>query len=148
MSKAHPETVEVVELRMRAETAERREEQFRTWWAGVSKQLRDLQHRYAQEAWERAESCDSHGRQLKDLDAQLLHLQRRHRETEADRVKLVTGLHVLQDLVRAHHAGHTRDDLTVGELIGAVSRIVDRTLDGRKPSTPEQLGLFDLAGGA
>jgi hypothetical protein len=141
------ESIEMAELRMRAEKAERREKQFRTWWAGVSKQLRDLQHQYAMETWERAESCDTHGRTIKDLDAELTQAKYRHRETEADRVKLVTGLHVLQDIVRAHERGHTRDDLTVDQLIGAVGRIVARTLGGHRPGNPEQLGLFDLAGG-
>lgn len=142
------ESIELTELRMRAEKAEAREGQFRNWWAGVSKQLRDLQSRYDRETWERAESCETHGKTIKDLDAELMRVNHRHGETEADRVKLVTGLHVLQDIVRAHERGHTRDDLTVDQLIGAVGRIVARTLDGRKPAGPEKLGLFDPAGGS
>lgn len=141
-------SLELQDALNRAEKAEQREDQFRTWWAGVSKQLRDLQSRYAQETWERAESCDTHGKTIKDLDAELTQTKQRHGETENDRVKLVTGLQVLQDIVRAHERGHLRDDLTVDQLIGAVGRIVARTLDGRKPAGPEQLGLFDLAGGS
>jgi hypothetical protein len=145
--------VQLAYERARAEEAERREAQFRNWWAGVSKQLDDLKRQYARETWERAESCDTHGEKIKTLDAQLLYFQRRSRETEDARVKLVIGLHVLQDIVREHRAGNTRADLTVDELIGAVEAIVWRTLD-QKPETEKrppkvvQASLLDVGGNA
>jgi hypothetical protein len=127
------ESLELKAALERAERAERREEQFRGWWAGVSKQLRDLQYQYQQEDWARAENCDVHGQKIKELDDELLILKRQYRETEAIRVKLVAGLHVLLDIVDAHRRGETRDGLTVDALIGAVGRHVRRTLDRKVP---------------
>jgi hypothetical protein len=46
---------------------------------------------------------------------------------------LVVGLQALQDLVVAHEERLTRADLTVDAAIGAVGRIVRRTLDGKRP---------------
>lgn len=137
----------------RAEKAERREEQFRNWWTGVSKQLDDLRRQYAAEDWARAESCEEHGRKIKNLDDQLHSSQRRSRETEEARVTLVVGLQVLQDIVRAHRAGRIREDLTVGELMAAMEGIVWRTL-GQTPETEKrpvkaiQLSLFEPTEGA
>lgn len=138
----------------RAEKAERREDQFRNWWTGVSKQLDDLKRQYAQETWDRAESCVTHGQRLKDLDAQVLNLQRLRRDTEEARVKLVVGLQVLQDVVRAHREGRTRANLTVDDLMKAVEGIVWRTLDqqpdaGKLPTNKAvQQSLFDDEKGA
>lgn len=126
--------IEIDYLRQQLEKAERREEQFRNWWTGVSKQLRDLQHENTLKDWEHATSCETHGKQLQDLDADVLRLHRLHDGAETERVKLVTGLHALQDIVLAYRAGDAREDLTVDELMGVFERTVWRTL-GQKVET-------------
>lgn len=116
----------------RAEKAERREEQFRNWWTGVSKQLDDLRRQHAREGQAREESCETHGPRLAELDTELWRINRRRDETERARVKLVVGLQTLRDLVTAWRDGQTRQDLTVDELMGTVGSIVGRTLGERR----------------
>lgn len=128
---------ELVGALQRAEEAEGREEQFRNWWTGVSKQLDDLKRENAQKDWEHATSCKDHGKQLRDLDADMLRLNRMHKRAEKERVDLVVGLHVLQDIIRAHRAGRTRESLTVDELVAAFEGIVWRTL-GETPETEKR----------
>lgn len=129
--------IELADAIERAERAERREEQFRNWWTGVSKQLRDLQHDCLQKDWAHATNCETHGKQLQELDADALRLSRLQDRAESERVRLVVGLQVLQDIVRAHRAGQTRADLTVDELMGAFENIVWRTL-GQEPETKKR----------
>lgn len=139
--------VELQYERERADKAERREDQFRNWWADVSKQLDDLKRECAQKDWAHATSCETHGKQISDLDADVVRLHRLRDRAEKGRLELVAGLHVLQDIVRAHRAGRTRKDLTVDELMAAFEAIVWRTLGqnldtGKRPAKAVQQSLF------
>lgn len=80
----------------RAEKAEQREAQFSKWWADVSKQLADVKRQAVQEDWSRAESCDTHGAKLKELDAAVQRLTRLASESERGRVEAVTDIHLLR----------------------------------------------------
>lgn len=78
------------------------------------------------DAMARSKSCEEHGRQIKELSAQLGAADRRARAEEGGRVALLGFLQVVRDFVDAHRAGRGPADLTVAKVVDALAKAVKK----------------------
>ena len=82
--------------------------------------------RKIRDAMARSESCGDHGRQIKELSAQLHAADRRANAEDAGRVALLGFLQVVRDFVDAHRAGRGPADLTVTKMVDALDKAIKK----------------------
>jgi len=83
----------------------------------------DRDHK-VRDAMARSESCEDHGRQIKELSAQLHAADRHARAEKAGRVALLEFLQAARDFVDAHRAGRGPADLTVTQVVDALDKAI------------------------